>query len=496
MKKRIFNFGFFLIAMIIFSCSKEVIDETGLGIVTGRVVKEVTFEPLANVKISSSPNSSTVLTDAQGNFTMQNVPSGNYSFEAQKDGYITKFEAGTVLANTSIEIVFELKIKETENNPPTIPILTSPIDNAIDQELNVNLTWTSSDPENNTLTYEITLRNDSNDIVQTFSDITVTNFTLINLNYATKYYWQVSVSDGTNPKVLSAISSFKTAIFPNARFLFVRKMSGNNVIFTANDTGNELQLTTTATNCYRPRKNTQANKIAFIKSDGAQEHIYTMKPDGSDVFKVTNSVPITGFNLDYINFSWSENGSQIIYPNFDKLYRINSDGSGLIQIYQTTNSKFISECDWSVDGSLIAIKINDVNGYNAEILVIDQAGNLLNTVITGFSGAIGGLHFSVNNQNLLFTRDISGYQAPDYRQLNTNIFMYNFITDLITQPAVSKPLGTNDLDVRFSPNEADLLFVNTSNDGVSTRYIQKYTIGGVTSTRVTLYTNCTMPDWK
>jgi hypothetical protein len=29
--------------------------------------------------------------------------------------------------------------------------------------------------------------------------------------------------------------------------------------------------------------------------------------------------------------------SQIIYPYFDKLYRINNDGSGLTKIYQTSN---------------------------------------------------------------------------------------------------------------------------------------------------------------
>jgi hypothetical protein len=44
-------------------------------------------------------------------------------------------------------------------------------------------------------------------------------------------------------------------------------------------------------------------------------------------------------------------GSQIIYPYFDKLYRINNDGSGLTKIYQTSNGKFISECDWSNDGA-------------------------------------------------------------------------------------------------------------------------------------------------
>lgn len=499
MKKNIFNIGFFLLVMILlimlFSCSGDVIEETGYGTVKGRVLKEISFEPLANAKISASPNASTVFTDADGNFVMNNVPVGTYSFQAQKEGYVAKFESGTVLLNATIEVVFELKVVAVDNKPPTIPVLTAPADNAVDLPLNVGLAWTCSDPETDVLTYEVTLRNDSNDVVQTYSDITTTNFTLINLNYATKYYWQVAASDGKNPPVLSAVSTFRTAIFPNARFLFVRKSGVNNVIFTANDSGNELQITPSGSNSYRPRKNTQANKIAFILSDGAQGHIYTMKPDGSELFKVTNSVPVTGFNLEYVNFSWSGNGSQIIYPNFDKLYRINADGSGLVQIYQTTGGKFISECDWSHDGSRIAIKTNDINGYNAEILVIDQAGNLLSTVLTGVNGAVGGLHFSVNNQKLLFTRDISGYQAPDYRQLDTNIFLYDFGTGLATQLAVAKPPGTNDLDVRFSPNEADLLFVNTSNDGVSVRYVQKYTIG-VTGTRTTLYTNGSMPDWK
>jgi hypothetical protein len=44
------------------------------------------------------------------------------------------------------------------------------------------------------------------------------------------------------------------------------------------------------------------------------------------------------------------------YPYFDKLYRINNDGSGLTKIYQTSNGKFISECDWSNDGAKIALK--------------------------------------------------------------------------------------------------------------------------------------------
>jgi hypothetical protein len=31
-------------------------------------------------------------------------------------------------------------------------------------------------------------------------------------------------------------------------------------------------------------------------------------------FKVTNAVPVAGFNPDFINFSWNASGSEIIYP--------------------------------------------------------------------------------------------------------------------------------------------------------------------------------------
>jgi hypothetical protein len=91
-----------------------------------------------------------------------------------------------------------------------------------------------------------------------------------------------------------------------------------------------------------PSKNNQVNKIAFIRSNGGQNHIYTMNPDGTNVLK-SPTAPISGFNSDYLNFLGIP-GSQIIYPSFDK-YRINNDGSGLTKIYQTPNGKFISECD-------------------------------------------------------------------------------------------------------------------------------------------------------
>lgn len=490
-----------LVAILVtfLSCSEEKFAGEEFGTVEGKVVSAVDFKPLANVKVFSNPNSSIVFTDEEGKFVVNNVKVGDYSFEAQKEGYIAKFEAATVNTAKTTNLVFELKLSITNNKPPTTPILVTPLDNAIDQTLDLNLTWTATDIEKDSLKYEITLRKENSNDVVVYSDISKTNYTLKSLNYSTKYYWQVSVSDGINPPVLSAIRTFTTVAFASARFLFVKKSSDNYVIYSGDESGIQLRLTSLDVNSWRPRKNNQIKKIAFIRASGAQNHIYTMNPDGSGVFKVTNSVPIAGFNSDFINFSWNTSGSQIIYPYFDKLYRINSDGSGLTKIYQTPNGKLISECDWSNDGSKIALKVNDSNGYNTEVYVINTSGTVIEQVLSGTTGAVGGLNFSITGQKLVFTRDISGYEDANYRQLDTRVFQYVFSTNSASEIVGDKPAGTLDLDVRYSPNEAELIIMNTSNDGVSTKNIVRYippTNSVTGSSRVVLFTNASMPDWE
>ncbi len=483
----------------LFSCSEEKFAGEEFGSVEGKVVSAVDFKPLVNVKISSNPNTSVVFTDEEGKFVVNNVKVGDYSFEAQKEGYIAKFEAATVSVSKATNLVFEVKLSTTNNKPPTTPILVLPADNAIDQTLDLNLVWTATDIEKDSLKYEITLRKDNTSDVAVYSAISKPNYTLKGLTYSTKYYWQVSVSDGVNPPVLSAVRSFTTVAFASARFLFVKKNYDNYAIYSGDEAGTQLRLTSLDVNSWRPRKNNQIKKIAFIRASGGQNHIYTMNPDGSGIFKVTNSVPIAGFNSDFINFSWNTSGSQIIYPYFDKLYKINSDGSGLTKIYQTPNGKLISECDWSNDGSKIALKVNDSDGYNAEIYVINTAGIVINQVITGTTGAIGGLNFSITGQKLVFTRDVAGYEDSNYRQLDTKVFQYVFSTNLVNEMSLEKPAGTLDLDVRYSPNEAELIIMNTSNDGVSTKNIIKYTpaTNSITgASRTVLFTNSSMPDWE
>jgi Tol biopolymer transport system component len=112
------------------------------------------------------------------------------------------------------------------------------------------------------------------------------------------------------------------------------------------------------------------------------------------------------------------------------------------------------------------------------------------------------LNFSVDGQLLLFTRDISGYQdgSGNYRQLDSHIFIYklsdNTINDISSES--EKAMGTNDLDPRFSPNNAQVIFMNTSNDNISQRNVMVIDLNSSMTdlSRATLFTNGEMPDYE
>jgi hypothetical protein len=83
-------------------------------------------------------------------------------------------------------------------------VLVTPADNAINQALEINLAWTATDIEKDSLKYVITLRKENSTEVVTFPNISKNTLTIKGLSYSTKY-WQVAVSDAINPAVLSPV---------------------------------------------------------------------------------------------------------------------------------------------------------------------------------------------------------------------------------------------------------------------------------------------------
>jgi hypothetical protein len=498
--KRALDILIILTLSLFLGCSEDTVDNLGVGTITGRVVKAKSFDPIENSKVSLSPSNNTVFTDSAGYFKMEEIEAGEYSVSATKDGFLTSFEPATVTVDLEVNVIFEMEIETALNRPPSTPELISPEDGIEEQEIAVELIWSSEDPEEDPIIYRIEIKNDFNNEIMRVENLTDTTYVVSDLKYGTKYFWQIAATDSINTEVLSTIRSFKTKVNPENRYIYVKKNENNNsVIYSAsNNEGtveNEVQLTTNDQNSWRPRKNMAASLIAFLRTSNNETHLFTMKQDGSDVKQVSNAVPVTGYDLNEVDYAWSSNGDRLLYPNYDKLYVINKDGSGLEQIYQTVDGSFITEVDWSNDGSMIALKTNDIYGYTISIFTIAMSGTVQTTILSGVLGAAGGLNISINNKLLLYTYDISEYENADNRQLDTRIFVYDFGTATTTDLSDNKEAGTIDIDPRFSPNEAEIIFVNTSNDGISTRIIN--TMSSVDgSNRTEVFSNVSMPDWE
>jgi Tol biopolymer transport system component len=492
-----------LVVAFFTNCSETTVDFIQYGTIKGRVVKSKSFEPIENAKVTINPTNNAVFTDVDGYFIMPDVEVGDYSVGASKEGYLANFQPATAIADKEVNVIFEMDDDNSLNRPPSTPELITPTDGSENQELSVELIWSSKDPDNDPIIYQLEIKNDYDNNILKVGSLTDTTYVVSDLKYGAKYFWQITATDSINADVLSPVNTFKTKVDPQNRYFYTRKnANGNNIIYSVNFDevagvpNNEVQLTTEAKNSWRPRKNQAANIVAFLSTYNNETHLFTMNPNGSNVQQVTSAVPVTSNNLNEVDYAWSSNGDRLIYPHYDKLYMINKDGSGLQEIYQTADGSYITECDWSNDGSIIALKTNDITGYNVAVYTIDMNGTVLTTILSGVPGAAGGLNISIDNKLLVYTYDISGYENVDGRQLNTHIFVYDFATAIATDISDTSIIaGTNDLDPRFSPNEAKIIFVNTSNDGISTKSV--YTMDTSTgNNRNKLFDDVAMPDWE
>ena len=483
-----------------YGCEEDTIDESEIGNITGSVVNKEDKSPIANAKISTNPATSTVFTDDFGQFILEGVSVGEYSVQAKKEGLTANFEGVTVQANSSVNVIFEMENEAVLNTPPKAPVPLLPQDNQVDVSNNFEFVWgKSTDREDQeSLAYTLEIRDAQNQEMLRFENITDTIKQVDNLQFSKQYFWQVSVSDGVNDAVRSELFTFKTADFPVITNYFVKNVNGNNVIYALSEDEDEIQLTSENYNSFRPRKNNGVNKIAFMRSVGAQTHLFTMNPDGSDQQQIS-SIPIGGFNMEMVDFDWTSNGNALVYPNFTNLFQVNYTGGGTQAIYQTSDGSLITEVAvYENDNSKIALITNDNSGYNAKVFVYDLTTNVVTHMIQqNLPGAVGGIDFSPAGNRVLFTRDVQGFESPNYRQLDSRIFLYNLNTQVLVDISSEKDAGTNDLDPKFSPTGADIIFVNVPNNLNATPQIYISDINpNDNEPRFLLVDGAYMPEWK
>lgn len=96
------------------SCTKDVIDLT--GDIYGKVTDAVSGEPISGVNIIITPGGRSTVAGSDGTFTFTDCDAGQYSLQAQKNGYKTNYKQISVRAGETAMADMTLMRAETADN--------------------------------------------------------------------------------------------------------------------------------------------------------------------------------------------------------------------------------------------------------------------------------------------------------------------------------------------------------------------------------------------
>ncbi len=490
MRKIIVSISAIILTLV--SCREEPINPIALGDLFAQVIIESNSEPLVDASVTTNPPTTSLVTDAEGRFVLEDVASGTYSLRIEKDGYVTKLESISILPNQAVNAVIRMVPDSLDNKSPEIPTLIFPLDGA-EINLQEEFIWSATDADKDELKYELIIFNaDQSEAISFAEGITDTMILVDILDYGRSYFWQIVVSDGLE-EVYSQVYPFSVQNIPDFRFSFAQKVDNQFQIFTGNPGEIPYQLTNCPKNAWRPRLNPLRDQLAFLANVGIENHLFTVDRNGENLKQVT-TLPVTGLNNFELDYSWSPNGAQLIYMNQNRLYKINRDGSGLQEIAQAAIGWNFVECDWSAQTNNIVVRIVGSQPHNSQIYIIDQSGNYLSLVQADIPGSTTGGAFSPDGTAVVFADDQSGLQSFDGRQLDADILIRDIASQQLINISDDKPDGTNDLDPRYSPDGAYIIFTNTNNDGISPKSIYSMKIDG--TERTLLFENAEMADWE
>ena len=127
--------------------------------------------------------------------------------------YYWKIVSKDVLLSTEGPVWrFTTEIAPSENHAPTQPTNPVPQNNAINVDIDIGyLSWgQSSDPDGDTVRYDVYFGTNSNPTVKIASNILANQVNIDTLNYDTRYYWKVVATDSISSPVSSSVWTFLT----------------------------------------------------------------------------------------------------------------------------------------------------------------------------------------------------------------------------------------------------------------------------------------------
>ncbi|MDQ2794606.1 MAG: carboxypeptidase regulatory-like domain-containing protein [Bacteroidota bacterium] len=458
--------------------------------------------PLANASVTTNPATSSYQTDAQGKFSIENVPAGRLAITVNKADYQQVVANVTISQGQTADV--SVVLTKSSTVPPSPPTRPGPANQATGQPTNVALSWhPGSTNKADSLRYDVVLYESNNlnqrNLLNNSKDTVVTATGLL---YNTTYYWQVTVRNPAGASARSPVWSFQTGALPDNRYLFARTSAGNTDVYSSDNTGGNLvRLTTSAAVETAPQLSPLRDIVAYTSNATGQYQLYTMNRDGSNQRQIT-ALSVEGYSNAGVGYRWSPDGAQLIYAHYDQLYRINRDGSGLTLLATAPSGRHFRECDWTSQGNRLVVQTIGANPYDSELYLYNVDGTNPVLFVSNLPGRVDSPSFSIDGTRIVYTRDVSGFNSPTGRQLDAHIFIQRVdgtgtpvdVSSGNASNTNTKPAGTNDLTPRYSPDGFKLIFVNRINDDLSPPEIWMVNPDG--SSRIKLITNGFLPDWK
>ena len=263
--------------LLLNACREETIEPEVFGSLAGYVVSTPEDTDVVGARVSTNPPTSTVLTDSIGQFVIEQLPIGNYTVRVEQEGFTSSVENVKIYQDQTANIIVSLEPDSLSNSAPGAPTAPAPASGSTVIGTTQTLKWTTTDPdEDDQLSYDVYLyAADQIDPELIAANHPEDSLVVSGLDYDRVYFWQIVARDQlTNTN--GPLWNFRTAPFPDNRYLYARETNGNFQIYANNLDDNEFQLTQGGGSSWRPRMGPLRNRIAFLGTDGLETYLYRM----------------------------------------------------------------------------------------------------------------------------------------------------------------------------------------------------------------------------
>lgn len=280
----------FALVFSVWSCKDDATSVTISPQIEGTVYDDETNEPIQGATITTVPASVSIMTDANGKFLIKDLNAGEYTINAEATGYYNK--ATIVATKAGIKTTADIKMRSLKagNTPPNVPVISSSGIVNNDNTVTATLTWSATDPESNSMVYDVYWGDAADNLTKILSATTATKHILTNLIVAKPYFWKVVATDIYGASTSSEITQFSMTAAPGAvDAVLMMTFDGN-------------------TNDYSPNKlNGTGEQISYVAGhDG--------KANGAVYFSGNNSIVTVPYNAK-MNLSNSYTIALWIKPN-------------------------------------------------------------------------------------------------------------------------------------------------------------------------------------